>query len=149
MTPAFALFLLRLLLAILLYTFLGAVAYYLWLDVRRASAEARGRERVRGRLVVIASDLPAPAVGDSFPLHPLTSLGRAPTNTIALPDEAASLEHALLSQRGGQWWLEDLGSRNGTTLNGQLLHTPIVVSTGDIIGVGHAQFKIELGWGES
>ena len=58
-----------------------------------------------------------PAAGAEFPLLAITSLGRAPTNTATLPDETTSLEHALIHLREGQWWLEDLDSRNGTRLN--------------------------------
>ncbi|MBM2850996.1 MAG: putative domain containing protein, partial [Anaerolineales bacterium] len=74
----------------------------------------------------------------------LTSIGRASTNTIPLPDETASLEHALITHRNGKWWLEDLDSRNGTTLNGQAVTTPTVVSTGDVVGLGRTQFKLEV-----
>jgi hypothetical protein len=144
MSPALALFLLRLALAVLLYAFLGGIFYLLWLDLRRAMAVAQTRERARGRLVLIACDLPSPQVGEAFPLLPITSMGRASTNTISLPDETASLEHALITQRSGKWWLEDLDSRNGTTLNGQAVTMPTVVSAGDLIGLGRAQFKLEL-----
>ncbi|MER3459472.1 MAG: FHA domain-containing protein, partial [Chloroflexota bacterium] len=82
--------------------------------------------------------------GTVFPLQPVTSLGRAPTNTVALPDSYASGEHALLSLRGNQWWLEDLGSRNGTFLNGVLITEPVVASAGDIISIGRVQLKVEL-----
>jgi pSer/pThr/pTyr-binding forkhead associated (FHA) protein len=144
MSPALALFLLRLALAVLLYAFLGGILYLLWLDLRRAMAVAQARDRARGRLILIACDLPSPQVGDTFPLLPITSMGRASTNTISLPDETASLEHALITQRSGKWWLEDLDSRNGTTLNGQAVTMPTVISAGDLIGLGRAQFKLEL-----
>ena len=55
----------------------------------------------------------------------------------------ASGEHALLSWRGGQWWLEDLGSRNGTLLNEAPLTDTAVVSAGDVISVGGTQLKLE------
>jgi len=145
MSPALVLFILRILLATLLYAFVGAVIVLLWRDLPQAGEQAQAREGLRGRLVIIASGLPAPIVGDTFPLLPVTSIGRAPTNTITLPDETASLEHALISLRAGKWWLEDLGSRNGTLLNGLLITSPTVVSAGDLIGLGQAQFKLEFG----
>ena len=144
MSPSLALFLLRIVLAVLLYLFLGGVVVLLWLDVRRATAQAAFRDQPRGRLVLIANALPSPAVGDSFPLLPITSLGRAPTNTIPLPDDTASLEHALISRRDGKWWVEDLESRNGTTLNGHPITAPTVISAGDVIGLGQIQLKLEL-----
>jgi len=144
MSPALALFILRILLAILLYAFIGGILYLLWLDVKRAGDIAQTRDRVRGQLLLIASDLPALPTGETFPLLPVTSIGRAPTNTIHLPDETASLEHCLISQRNGKWWLEDLGSRNGTRLNGLTVSIPTVISAGDVIELGRSQFKLKL-----
>lgn len=145
MTPALALFAVRVVLAIGLYAFVGAVVVLLWRDVQQARAQAKAREGLRGRLVLIANGLPSPQVGDYFPLLPVTSIGRAPTNTISIPDETASLEHALISLRAGRWWLEDLGSRNGTLLNGLVITSPTVISGGDLIGLGQVQFKLEFG----
>jgi pSer/pThr/pTyr-binding forkhead associated (FHA) protein len=145
MSPNLALFIIRISLAALLYVFVGGIVYLLWSDLRRAATEAKAREGLRGRLVTISSALASPVAGDSFPLLPVTSLGRAPTNTITLEDDTASLEHALISLRAGKWWLEDLGSRNGTLLNGMLVTAPTVISGGDLIGLGQAQFKLEFG----
>ena len=64
---------------------------------------------------------------------------------IEIVDDAfASNEHALLSRRSGRWWLEDLGSKNGTFLNGELLNAPAIVATGDEVGIGKVQLRIEL-----
>lgn len=145
MTPSLVLFILRVLLALLIYAFLGSILYLLWQDIRRAAAEAKAREGLRGRLITVSSQLSAPKIGDTFPLLPVTSIGRAPSNTITLVDETTSLEHVLISLRGGRWWLEDLGSRNGTLLNGVLVTTPTVISAGDLIALGQTQFKLEFG----
>jgi hypothetical protein len=134
---------LRLLMAVLLYAFLAAVLVMLWRDLRQATA---GREAARpgGQLVVLHAADEALAVGTTFSLQPLTSIGRSPTNTIPIPDTYASAQHALLTLREGQWSLEDLDSRNGTLLNGVRIDGPTVVSAGDVIGVGRSQLKLEL-----
>ncbi len=147
------LFLLRLLLAVSLYLFLGAIFWLLWRDLGRRSTPAEVQvPRQYGRLLVVevasaqeqegAERLPQP--GEAFSLQPFTTIGRAKANTITLPDAYASAEHALLSWRGGQWWVEDRGSRNGTTVNGLLIDGPTVVSAGDIIGIGQVELKLEL-----
>jgi hypothetical protein len=137
-------FILRAALAVLLFAFLGALFWMLWQDVRLASRVAAVRARRLGQLVVLESALAALPPGASFPLMPVTSLGRAPTNTACLPDDTASLEHALLHLREGQWWLEDLGSRNGTRLNETPVREPAPVIPGDIIGVGRVKLRFEL-----
>jgi FHA domain len=144
-TPELFFFILRLALALALYAFLGAIAYLLWRDLRAGTAAVAARQRPLGRLLVLEDrTIPEGAPPVSFPLLPVTSLGRAPTNTAALADETASLEHARLTLRGGQWWLEDLGSRNGTAVNGVQIEQPVVVSAGDEIGIGHVRLVLEL-----
>jgi hypothetical protein len=144
MSPILVLFVLRLLLALLLYSFLGAFLWMLWQDVRTAAKINLARSRRMGRLVVIESPLPVLMPGAALPLLPITSLGRAATNTAPIPDEAISLEHALLHLREGQWWLEDLDSHNGTSLNDTPVTEPTLVAPGDIISLGHVKLKLEL-----
>lgn len=144
MTPALVMLVVRVLLALALYTFLGALLWMLWRDVRAAGQVSAARTRPLGRLVILETSLPGLALGATFPLLPITSLGRAPTNTVPLPDDTASLEHALLHLRDGQWWLEDLGSRNGTSLNETPLAAPAPVMAGDVVGVGRTRLKLEL-----
>lgn len=134
---------LRLLLVIVLYTFLGAVLLMLWRDLRQTVAN-REAEHPKGRLVVLHTEDETLAVGTAFSLQLVTSLGRSPNNTIIIPDTFASAQHALLTWREAQWWLEDQNSRNGTQLNGERISDPTVVSTGDVIGVGRTQLKLEL-----
>jgi hypothetical protein len=133
---------LRVLTALLLLAFLAALFVILWRDYRVAASAVEEGQRQRGRLVVVRS--PDGAAGISYPLLPLTSLGRSPTNTIVLIDTFCSQEHALVTWRGGQWWLEDRNSSNGTLLNGQVVSEPVVVSTGDVITVGRVELKVEL-----
>ncbi len=135
---------LRLLLALLLYAFLATVLVMLWHDLRQTTT-SREVTRPGGRLVVLHTADETLAEGTAFPLQPVTSIGRSPTNTIPIPDAYASAQHALLTWREGQWWLEDWDSRNGTLLNGTRINSPTVVSTGDVIGVGRIQLKLDLG----
>jgi len=137
---------LRLLLVALLYAFLAAVLLMLWHDLRQATPSHEAA-RLAGQLVVLQTADEADekiTVGTAFPLQPVTSIGRSPSNTILVPDTYASAQHALLTWREGQWWLEDLDSRNGALLNGARINGPTVVSAGDVIGVGHTQLKLEL-----
>lgn len=144
MTPGLAVFLLRTLLALLLLAFLGAILWMLFQDVQAAAQSSGTRARRLGRLRVIESPVEQLPVGAEFWLRPITSLGRAPTNTAPLPDDTASLEHALLHLRDGQWWLEDLASRNGTRLNDAPITAPAPIVAGDVIGIGHIKLKLEL-----
>ncbi len=89
-------------------------------------------------LFVQSSGDPALPVGTVFPLRSGDDLviGRGRSNTIVVPDPFASIEHASIYGREGQYWLADKGSKNGTFLNGIRIDKPTVLTDGDIIGIG-------------
>jgi pSer/pThr/pTyr-binding forkhead associated (FHA) protein len=72
-------------------------------------------------------------------------LGRDSHCDLPLPNDTVSVRHARLSHHHGQWWLEDLGSTNGTRLNHDLVSIPTVVINGDIVECGKASIIINLG----
>ncbi len=139
-----SLFLIRIAIAIALYAFLIALFIFLWRDVQAANQEQRTQQRAPGRLVVVKSEGAPLEVGQIFPLLPITTLGRGPTNTVVLPDSFASVNHAYVVCRRDQWWLEDQHSRNGTTLNDVLVRGAVVLSSGDVIGIGRIKLRFEL-----
>ena len=53
----------------------------------------------------------------------VTTVGRAPTNRVVVPDDICSRHHCEVFQTKGEWILRDLGSRNGTLIDGCLLYT--------------------------
>ncbi len=78
-----------------------------------------------------------PNPGVAFDLSKeVTLLGRDVTNDIALGDAEVSRQHARLTRTPGGFVLEDLGSTNGSFVNGERLVAPRVLSAGDLIGVG-------------
>jgi hypothetical protein len=134
---------LRILLAALLYGFLGFLLLMLWRDLRHTVRE-REVAPPQGRLVLVDAAKTGLEPGLAFPLQEVTPLGRTPVNAIALPDPFVSTHHALLAWREARWWLEDLNSKNGTTLNGEPVTRPVVVSGGDLIGVGRVKLRLEV-----
>ncbi|HVO72278.1 MAG TPA: FHA domain-containing protein [Aggregatilineaceae bacterium] len=144
MTLDVLLLILRAAAGIMLFLFLMALFVMIYRDYRAVSREIDTRTRRRGRLIVASDGGTGLKPGTIYPLLPYTSLGRALSNTIALNDSFASAEHATVTLRGGQWWLEDRGSSNGTVLNGYRIQEPVVLSAGDVIAVGRVEFKLEL-----
>lgn len=63
-------------------------------------------------------------------------IGRASSNEIVIRSEQASRQHARITWTNSGWELEDLGSRNGTFLNGQRLTESILLGDADVIEVG-------------
>ncbi|MBC7809568.1 MAG: FHA domain-containing protein [Burkholderiales bacterium] len=139
------LFALRLISGLLLLLLLFVLLVVMWRDYRSVTNDAEVKRRKYGRLIQLQEiDGAYVVTGESYPLLPLTSLGRSPTNTVPINDTFASSEHALVSLRDGQWWLEDRQSRNGTTLNEMAIDQPIIVTDGDVIGIGHLRYRLEM-----
>ena len=65
-------------------------------------------------------------------------LGRAHSNDLSYPDDASlSRKHVRFSRDETDWWVEDLGSKNGTLVNGVRIAAKQVLGTGDRLSVGH------------
>jgi len=78
-----------------------------------------------------------PNIGKVFPLEgPEISIGREGTNTIAINDVEVSRKHARMELRGPAYLIQDLGSTNGTFVNGQRVTSPQVLNPGDSISLG-------------
>ncbi len=99
-----------------------------------------GGGRGGSRLTVVAG----PHSGQSFALQVGLVFGRDPGNSAALPaDTKASRRHAqLVSDGGGGVALEDLGSTNGTFVNGQRI-TKVALAPGDQIVIGSTTLRVE------
>jgi hypothetical protein len=72
------------------------------------------------------------------------TLGRSRDCDIVVDDANVSRQHAELRPRGGGWVLSDLGSTNGTRLNGRSIQAPEVVRPGDEIELGASLITFEL-----
>lgn len=144
MSPGVVLLILRLLSAVLLLSFLIIIAWLSYRDIQSAIQEPKALDLFRGFLVVIATESRELTPGTRIPLLPITSIGRSLTNTLVIEDDFVSSEHALLTLRGQQWWLEDLGSRNGTYLNALPVSSETIITSSDIISIGRTDIKIDL-----
>lgn len=82
--------------------------------------------------------------GATFPVAHYTTIGRYEDNTIELDDDFVSGSHAEIFYEQGTWWLQDLGSTNGTFLNTQRVNNRIRLSNGDIVQFGRVRVRALL-----
>ena len=71
-------------------------------------------------------------------------LGRRVDVDVVIDDASVSRRHAQLIRRGDAWYVADIGSRNGTTLNGQAVTREVRLSDGDVLELGEASIKVQL-----
>jgi hypothetical protein len=150
-----ALLVLKLAFLVLLYLFIWRIVRSAARDVRMpqesfvlapGSVPGLGQEPSpidSGKLVVVKS--PALEEGEELQLDsaPLL-LGRGSRNDVNLArDEYASTEHARVEPRRDGVWLEDVGSTNGTYLNGNRLTRAKKLAPGDIVRIGETELRYE------
>src|SRR5437762_2505281 len=72
-------------------------------------------------------------------------VGRASGNAVQLLDGTVSKEHAEFTLEGERWFVRDLGSRNGTRVNGREAISPLAVGSGDQLEIGHVLLVVSPG----
>ena len=134
-----------LLLALLLLFFLR-VLRAVWVQTKPApvpaaapvaAAQPRQAAPQKGRLRVVQ-----PQEGEPFDVGDEVTIGRAPGCGISLPDNAVSQLHARLFRRDGKLYVEDLGSTNGTWVNGGRVSGPQALRRGDRVQVGATVMEV-------
>lgn len=136
--PAVLLTVLRLIFLALVYLFVWQVARSIATHLS-ASGGGRTARRSARSLVVVRSESQAGLdvrVGDA------TVLGRSPQADVRLEDPYASDFHVRLVAKDGRLTLHDLGSTNGTYVNGRRVTTPLDLQRGDAVQVGKTVLEV-------
>jgi hypothetical protein len=135
----------------LIYLFLARVVWIVGRELRGTPVAARvaaapaasapSKTRKGWKVTVTESGT---GRGASHWIEQEATIGRGGGCTISLPsDTFASQVHARIVERDGQLWLEDLGSTNGTFLNGKQVTRPARVRKGDRLTIGHSELRAE------
>ena len=138
--------------------FLVLLYLFIWRIVRTASRDIRTpqdsfvltpsgapahRSVLPGRLVVVKSNLVP--VGTQFDVDSASlTVGRGPQNDVELEgDQFASARHARFDPRADGLWVQDVGSTNGTFVNGARIGRPRKLATGDVVRVGGTDLRYD------
>jgi FHA domain-containing protein len=93
------------------------------------------------RLEVIAAMGHEP--GEEFPLNGGITMGRAASSEVTVDDPFASAAHARIFPHGQFMYIEDMGSTNGTFLNGRQLRKPEQLRVADVIRIGDTEYRYQ------
>lgn len=137
--PPIVLTVLKWLFLALLYLFIARAVRIIYLDLvgprvpRRREQGAGRRRRGTPRSIIVAEpDKPSRSV----PLDAEVTFGRDEGCTVPLDDTYVSTLHARLFAKDGAWFVEDLGSTNGTYLNRIKVTAPAPLAVGDEVRLG-------------
>jgi len=139
------LLILRLVMTLTLYAFLGWALLTLWRDLKRQSELVAARQTPPITLSHQTGEGSTPYYFSSQEIL----IGRDPVCDCQMDDMTVSASHARLSYHHGQWWIEDLQSTNGTFLNQEPVSTPVVITSADELRCGQVVFIITIGDSQS
>ncbi|MGH2636546.1 MAG: FHA domain-containing protein FhaB/FipA [Actinomycetota bacterium] len=148
-------------LSVLKYSLLVLLYFFVFRAVRSVATDVAGRRRERSaapprsspappakvskggkppsQVVVHDPDAPKPR---TVRLSGSAQIGRADACAIRLSDTYVSQMHARLYGQDGGWYVEDLGSTNGTFLNDRKVDRPVEVHAGDVVKVGKTVLEL-------
>jgi pSer/pThr/pTyr-binding forkhead associated (FHA) protein len=123
-----------------IYAPTGAVMVRRGLALRGTLLPSRGQRRNTPRQLVVTEGALA---GTRIQLGSQPVLiGRADDSTLVLTDDYSSTRHARLSPRGSEWYVEDLGSTNGTYLDRAKVTTAVRVPMGTPVRIGKTVIEL-------
>jgi hypothetical protein len=108
---------------------------------RRQSSVPDLRSGVSPRLVVVAAMGHEP--GEAFDVGVGATMGRSDNAEIRVDDAFASSAHARIFSRGDFMYVEDMGSTNGTYLNGRQLRTAERLKVADVVRIGDSEYRYQ------
>jgi len=129
---------LRIILIAVLFGFIGWAFWLLWRDLRMQSATLTRPRLPSIQLTHKEADLPQTLIFTRLQVL----VGRDPAAELYLEDKTISARHARLYFEDTQWWVEDLGSTNGTLLNQERVVEPVVLASGDRLQFGQVAFSL-------
>ena len=133
----YALLLIRLLFVALLYLFLFAI-------MKTGIGAVRGQRKRERTWSLSVEKGPKELRGPSIVVRGPVIVGRNPGADIVIGAGYVSGRHARFSLMGQNLFVEDLGSTNGTAVNGQFINEPTALRNGDTVNVGDAAIRVRF-----
>jgi hypothetical protein len=138
---AFLLLSLRIVMAVVLYVFLGWSIFIMWRDLRHVAKMSKIPQIPPIQLSAKRhADLPQVMIFNFSQIY----IGRDPACEFYLDNETVSSKHVKLFYQNNQWWAEDLGSSNGTFLNDQFIDIPTVLTDNDQLRCGKVVIDVSI-----
>ncbi len=139
--------LLKYLFITVIYLFIFAIIRMIYLDIRRTSRDKRKPKHETSYLELLTNkDKLYFEVQQSYPLESdVVIIGRDPDCTISIDDLYMSAQNTQLWFEDGEWYIADMGSTNGTYINGEKMEDePLILDGGDKIRIGQVEFLIVI-----
>jgi pSer/pThr/pTyr-binding forkhead associated (FHA) protein len=130
---------LRFSLAIVLYAFLGWSILTIWRELKQLAISTSNRQIPAIYLTAVQNTKQLDKMKFNFPQ---IYIGRDPSCEFYLDNSTVSSKHSRIYYHLDQWWIEDLKSSNGTTINDQPVVIPTVLTDNDILRCGEVEINV-------
>lgn len=137
---AILVFVLRLVLVLFSYIFLAWIVYTIFTDLRSGISH---KENKIVPLIILEAQIENENLTKRFRQKEII-LGRDPSADFPLKNETISLRHCKISYHNKQWWVEDLESTNGTSLNNDPIKKETILTNDDKLLLGKVEILIRI-----
>ncbi|SNS64138.1 Forkhead associated (FHA) domain, binds pSer, pThr, pTyr [Anaerovirgula multivorans] len=129
------------------YIFIGLIYYFIYhiirliyLDIKRINERQSKQFNSPYLKLVNRKESLDFDIQEFYDLKDVITMGRKKENDIQIMDKFMSSQHAKITMDEDEYFLEDLGSINGTYLNGTQIQDVVKLKSGDRIGLGQVEF---------
>ena len=134
-------------LTVIIYVFIIFVIRLIYLDVKKMSRfednSISDTACASLRPVKSGVELTSPLMR-RYTIYGEAVIGRGADCDIVINEKFVSQKHLIIWYEGGEWYLEDLGSRNGTRVNGQRIKHEVILDPEDEISIGGLNFVFDI-----
>jgi pSer/pThr/pTyr-binding forkhead associated (FHA) protein len=131
---------LRSLLLIFAYGFIGWIIYTLYVELRQMSGQ---KDQSSIPPIILIANIDNASYEHRY-IQTEIIIGRDPTCDLILDQETISLRHCKLFHQNKQWWTVDMNSTNGTYLNNSLVESATVLTDDDTLRLGTINILISI-----
>lgn len=131
----------------IIYVFIFLVIRLIYMDVKKMSRfeENSVEDTECASLRPIKSKVPLThELHRRYTIYDEAVIGRGKDCDIVINEKFVSIKHAIIWREDDEWYLDDLGSRNGTQVNGQRIKQEVVLEPQDVISIGGLNFVFDI-----
>ena len=125
----------------IIYIIIFLALFIMYRDIKNGDKKKRPRKSIGLEILEVGKNSNLKR-GSIIPIQNEITIGRKNSNTLILQDPFVSGKHVRIFLKNNQYFLEDMGSTNGTLMNNEVVKDKEALTIGDEIKIGSSKFKV-------